>query len=86
MGIESLKFPKSYIQLPGLSFLNKSFNWLSYQQVKLHNIKDIEAQMNFGSFYLDRETYRIPKLGRMCPERPFNNFIVGVNGMCFNKP
>ena len=34
---------------------NKSFNWLSYQQVELHNIKDIEAQMNFGSFYLDRE-------------------------------
>jgi hypothetical protein len=54
MGIESLKFPKSYIQLSCLSFLNKSFNWLSYQQVKLHNIKDIEAQMNFGSFYLDR--------------------------------
>ena len=30
-------------------------------------------------------TYKIPKLGRMCPQRPFNNFIVGVNGMCFNK-
>jgi hypothetical protein len=21
----------------------------------------------------------------MCPEGPFNNFVVGVNGMCINK-
>ena len=56
MGIESLKFfPESYIQLPRLSFLNKSFNWLSYQQVELHDIKDMEAQMNFGSVDMDRE-------------------------------
>ena len=48
-------FLESYIQLSRLSFLDKSFNWLSYQQVELHNIKDIEAQMNFGSFDLDRE-------------------------------
>jgi hypothetical protein len=38
-----------------LSFLNKYFNWLSYQQVEIYNIKDIEAQMNLSSFYLDRE-------------------------------
>ena len=48
-------FPESYIQLLHVSFLDKSFNWLSYQQVELHNIKDIEAQMNLTSFYLDRE-------------------------------
>ena len=41
--------------------------------------------MNLGSFYLDREDISIPKLGRMCPERFFNNFVVGVNGMSFNK-
>jgi hypothetical protein len=43
------------IQFPCLFFLNKPFNWLSYQQVKLHDIKDIEAQVNHGVFYLDRE-------------------------------
>ena len=41
--------------------------------------------MNFGFFYLDREDIQIPKLGRMCPERLFKSFVVGVNGMCFNK-
>ena len=86
MGIESLKFfPKSYIQLPSSSFLNKSFDWLSYQQVKLYDIIDIEAQMNFGSFYLDREDIKYSQTWEMCPERLFNNFVVGVNGMCFNK-
>ena len=48
-------FLETYLQLPHLSFLDKSFDWLSYQQVKLHNIKDIEAQMNLSSFYLDRK-------------------------------
>ena len=36
-----------------MSFLDKFFDWLSYQQVELHNIKDIEAQIDFDSFYLD---------------------------------
>ena len=55
-GYRELKvFPKADFQLPRLSFLDKSFDWLSYQQVELHDIKDIKAQMNHGSFYLDRE-------------------------------
>ena len=55
-GYRKLKvFPKSYIRLPCLSFLDKSFNWLSYQHVELHDIKDMEAQMNFGSVDMDRE-------------------------------
>jgi hypothetical protein len=35
--------------------LNKPFNWLFCQQVKLHDIKDIKAQMDHGVFYLDKE-------------------------------
>ena len=55
-GYTKLKvFPESYIQLPYFTFLDKSFKWLSYQQVELYDFIDIEAQMNLGSFYLDRE-------------------------------
>jgi hypothetical protein len=28
---------------------------------------------------------RIPKLGIKCPERLFNNLVVGANGMSFNE-
>ena len=48
-------FLEANFQLPYLSFLDESFNWLSYQQVELYDIKDITAQMNHGSFYLDRK-------------------------------
>ena len=54
-------FSEAYFQFPCLSFLDKSFDWLSYQQVELYNIKDIEAQMNFGSFHLDREDIKYPQ-------------------------
>jgi hypothetical protein len=44
-----------------LSFFDKSFDWLFYQQVELYDIIDIEAQMNLSSFYLDRKDIQDPQ-------------------------
>jgi hypothetical protein len=78
-------FPKFNIQFPCLSFLDKSFYWLPYQQIKFHNIKDVEIQQDLGSFTKIGRTHKIHKLGTMCPERLFSNLVVGANGISFNK-
>jgi hypothetical protein len=60
--------PKFYVQLPHLAFMDKSFYWLSYQQVELHNIKDIETQLHFGYIYQDRMGTNNSQTGTMCPK------------------